>query len=538
MKFSCGCEYEKLDWEKVPLDCQATWDLICNGFTKGVFQLEKPLGKRWAKKIQPRNIEELSDVISIIRPGPTKAEFRENPEKEGKQLTIADTYVQVRNGKIKPEYLHETLEPVFKDTFSVPIYQEQIMRICTDFAGFSMLEADDMRKAVGKKVPEKMKKLHSKFVEGAKKQGHEEGMAEIIFSWIDKFSGYGFNKSHGVGYAMLGYLTAYAKVHFPVFFFKHMLANSDAKAESAEEIKELVNEAKLASMWSGVNIDIVPPSLKNGNDDFSVENDSRILFGLSHIKGVGAAAMRDIKKGNIGKIDNWRDFLSRVILGDPKAADGDGKPINKGVIEALIKAGALEYLKNEHAKHRIEMLRQFKILHELTEREVARFFELWTCSEPFEHVMFKLLESGVPKGARPERIKQTILDINKELGGSVGRMVIGYEKALLGIALSGAETDLYRNPKVNTSCRDFVRLNNKANCTLGVIIDDIRAFKDKNGNMMAFIKVSDGTYGLDSVIMFSKTYAGFSWILDIGKPILINGRKDNDSLIINHIDHL
>lgn len=536
MKFTCGCEYEKLEWEKVPLDCQATWDLICNGFTKGVFQLEKPLGKRWAKKIQPRNIEELSDVISLIRPGPLKAEYRENPEKEGKQLSIADTYVQVRHGKLKPEYLHHSLEPIFSGTSSVPIYQEQVMRICSDFAGFTLLEADDTRKAVGKKIPEKMKKIEKQFIAGAVKQGHDPGMAEVIFSWIDKFSGYGFNKSHGVGYAMLGYYTAYAKVHFPVYYFKHMLANSDGKAESAEEIKELVNEAKLASMWSGVNIDIVPPSLKSGNEDFSIEGDNKILFGLAHIKGVGSSAIRAIRKAGIGKLDNWKDFIRRAVIGCEATDTDDGKPINKGVTEALIKSGALDYLKGPLVKHRIEMLKQFRVMYELTERELDHLFSVWT--EDFHQALANLLESSIPNKPRKAKIPEVVKIVEKELGGSVGRMLIGYEKALLGIALSGSETDLYRNSKVDTTCRDFVKLKNKANCTMGVIIDDIRAFKDKNGNMMAFLKLSDGTYMIDSGLMFSKTYASFSWILEIGKPVLIHGRKDNDSLIINHIDHL
>lgn len=539
MKFSCGCEFNKLDWDNIPLDCSATWDLICNGFTKGVFQLEKPLGKRWAKNIKPRNIEELSAVISLIRPGPLMAEYREDPDKQGKWLSIAETYVAVRNGKIKPEYLHPSLEPIFKETYSVPIYQEQVMRICTDFAGFSLLEADDTRKAVGKKNEKTMEKVHKRFIEGAVKQGHDPELAETIFSWIDKFSGYGFNKSHGVGYAMLAYQTAYAKVHFPIYYFKHMLANSDAKVDSDEEIKELVNEAKLASMWSGSNIQIVPPSLKQGNEDFSVEGENKILFGLAHIKGVGTAAVRAIKNADISSIDNWKDFLKRVVLGGEPTEKSDGKPINKGVIEALIKAGAVDYLRCEDAPHRIAMLKQFRMLHELTEREQKELFNLWNGFDGFRMAIESLVEkSNVPKGARKEKIKAAAEIIEKELGGTVGRMVIGFEKAMLGIALSGSETDLYRNAKVDTTCRDFLKLKNKAYCTLGVIIDDVRAFKDKRNNMMAFLKVSDATYMLDSVIMFSRTYADFSWILDPGKPVLIEGRKDNDSLIVNHISHL
>jgi DNA polymerase-3 subunit alpha len=205
----------KIDFAKIPLDDKATWDLICSGLTKGVFQVEKQLGKRYCKEIKPRNINELSDVISLIRPGCLEAEFREKPDDPGKYSSITNTYIKVKNGTWEPEYIHECLEPILSETYSVPIYQEQIMRICTDFAGFTLKEADVARKAVGKKKADVMEKVKVKFLEGAKKNGHPEDLADTIFGWIEKFSGYGFNKSHGVSYALIAYKTAYAKAHRP-----------------------------------------------------------------------------------------------------------------------------------------------------------------------------------------------------------------------------------------------------------------------------------------------------------------------------------
>ena len=188
MKFDCGCEFEQLDFDNINLECQATWDLIGKGLTKGCFQIKKQLGQRFCKKIGPRNIEELAAVISLIRPGCLEAEYREDP-KTGKMLNITDTYVKTKAGELQPEYIDPVLEPIFKDTFGVPVYQEQIMRICTDFAGFTLQEADIIRKGVGKKDVELILKMREDFVKGSVKQGHKKDVAETIFSWIKEFSG-------------------------------------------------------------------------------------------------------------------------------------------------------------------------------------------------------------------------------------------------------------------------------------------------------------------------------------------------------------
>ena len=168
----------KLNFNTIPLDDQKTWDLISTGYTKGVFQLEGNLGKRYSKEIKPQTIEELSDVVSLIRPGCLEAEYREKPDAPGEFSSITHTYVKVKNGTWKPEYIHPVLEPIFRDTCGVPIYQEQIMRICTDFAGFSLKRADVMRKAVGKKKKDLIESLKAEFVKGATDQGHPPASRE------------------------------------------------------------------------------------------------------------------------------------------------------------------------------------------------------------------------------------------------------------------------------------------------------------------------------------------------------------------------
>lgn len=522
IKFKCGCAFDKLDFDKVPLDCPATWDLICSGFTRGIFQLEGSLGKRFAKELKPRNINELSDLVSLIRPGCLEAEFREDPEKPGKWWSITSTYIKVKDGDVEAEYVHPVLEPIFRETYSVPVYQEQIMRICTDFAGFSLQEADKTRKAVGKKNEEVMKAVKAKFVEGAAKMGHPVELSETVFGWIDKFSGYGFNKSHAVSYAMIGYQTAYAKRHFPLQYFKAMLTHSEDKQDALDEVQALVHEAKL------FDIKINPPCLKICNADFAVQDKNSIAFGLGHIKGVGKSSLSSIKK--IAKMSSVNEIFEKSFK--------KGLKVKRNVMEALIKSGAMDYL----GEDRLELIVKYKILCGLTDRERDSVFNQFI-KEAFEPgdmmSAFNLLaNSKVPRGAtRKQKVKDLIADFKKELRGNTKRISIGYEKFFLGIPLSGSVVELHNNPYINIKCRQLNKLADGVQGCLGVVIDKVKKIKDKNLNEMCFLTVSDDTYLVEAVV-FSSVYKNFSWIIEEGKPVLLTGKKSKGSFLVRKIEHL
>lgn len=524
---------KNLDFAKIPLDDKKTWDLISSGLTKGVFQLEKQLGKRYCKEIKPRNINELSDVVSLIRPGCLEAEFREKPDEPGQFSSITHTYIKVKHETWKPEYIHPCLEPILSETFSVPIYQEQIMRICTDFAGFTLKEADVARKAVGKKKADVMAKVKAKFLEGAEKNGHPSDLAETIFGWIDKFSGYGFNKSHGISYALIAYKTAYAKAHNPIEYFESMLSNSEGKQDSLEEIQELVHEARF------FGIDIRPPSLELMNEDFVITPDGAIAFGLAHIKGIGKSAISSVKK-------LWKsgetsvDFLRHAF----KLCECCKKITHKSnVVEALVKSGATDCITSR--KGRIKLLAEYKLLGLLTARERKFVFKQIEESEHLEEGIetikdgyLALMDSKIPNKSRKPRIREQVSAMNESLAGTPKRMCIAYEKFLLGIPLSGSLVELYYNERVNIKCRDFHRLSEGTKGNLGVVIEGVRKIKDKNGNHMCFLSVSDETYMLDSVVVFASSYNKISWIIEEGKPVFIRGRKSRGGLIVNDIQHL
>lgn len=527
MKFECGCILDKdffslplqEQWENIPEGCPTAWDMIGEGLTKGLFQIEKSLGRQWCKKIKPRSIEELADVISLIRPGCLNAKFREDVE-SGKFLSITETYFRTKRGDWSPEYIHPVLEEILSSTHGVPIYQEQIMEICSRFAGLTLVEADDARKAMGKKDKEKMAIVKQKFISGAAERGHNEQLAETIFSWINEFSEYGFNKSHAVGYAVVGYQTAYAKMHFGQEFFKSMLTFSASKQDEQDEKKELIYEARLFGHK------IMPPDARTGNTDFEFSKDGEIRFGLSHIKDVGPSAIPTIKP--LKKINDEAGFFRFIF--------GEKSKIKKNVTEALIKSGALDYLCDTR---RIRMLGRFRMLSSLTQREVDFIFESPDLLGSFsEDWLNRLVEAKIPSEARVARIVAAWNLIKTELGGNRKKLTLAYEKYHLGMTISGNETELYYNEKVDTTCRNFLRIRNNSNVCMGVIIEDIRKIIDKNGNDMCFMKVSDATYILDTVVCFSSAYQKCAWIMEPGKVVMINGKKQDTSLIVNSVEHL
>jgi DNA polymerase-3 subunit alpha len=222
--------------QSMNLNDEATFSLISSGLTTGIFQIEKQLGKTWSKSLAPRNIEEISDLVSLIRPGPLDS-------------GMGSQYKDVKNGSQEPSYIHPKLEPILRDTFSACLYQEQVIKICQELAGMSLIDADKVRKAMGKKKPEEMKVWHEVFIKGCDDNGIDVVTAEDIWSFIETFAGYGFNKSHGVGYAFLAYETAYLKTHYTIEFLCAKLRNADDN----DKLVPFINEARL------FDINVTPP---------------------------------------------------------------------------------------------------------------------------------------------------------------------------------------------------------------------------------------------------------------------------------------
>ena len=276
-------------------DDEKTWSLFAEGKTKGIFQLESNLGKSWSKKLSPNNIEELSALIAIIRPGCLKAFV------DGKSMT--QHFIDRKHGREDVAYLHESLEEVLAPTYGVLVYQEQSMRIAQKIAGFDLKEADELRKAIGKKKADLMAKIKTKFVKGAAKVGmvNEEEAVEV-FGWIEKSSRYAFNKSHSISYAVCSYWSAYQKAHNPKEFFLSYLYYANEKQDPHQEVYELISEAKL------FDINVKIPSIVNFKDKFNVDENT-IYFGVKDIKSLAGKTGDKLQEA----VEIYEDELGKKI---------------------------------------------------------------------------------------------------------------------------------------------------------------------------------------------------------------------------------
>lgn len=375
--YNCNCDPKFLndfspDIEVLPKNCPAVWDLVCEGNTKGCFQLESNLGKSLAKECLPRNIDELAALVSIMRPGCLEA------MREGKSIT--KHYIDRKNGKEEVTYYHSALENILSDTYGEMIYQEGALRIARDIAGFSLQEADTLRKAVGKKLADVMAKVKKQFIKGCKKQGIvNEKEAKDIFSWIEKSQRYNFNKSHGVSYAENGYLSAYIKTHYPYEFFTGWLTFAYGKPKPREELYELIQNAR------AMEIEVLGPDLRKLNDGFELI-DNKIYFGLSSIKNVGVAVLKKIHYviEEIGTpVQEWK-WIDFVLSFRPK--------ITSTAVQSLIESGAVQYLGN----NRTRMCYECKVCAQLTKKELD-WIRLRK-KETLEECLVELLASPTGKG--------------------------------------------------------------------------------------------------------------------------------------------
>lgn len=303
----------QVDLAHLPMKDKKTFDLLKRGETTGVFQLESPGMKRYLRELKPTSFGDIIAMVSLYRPGP---------------MQFISAYISNKHGKKKITYLHPSLEEVLKETYGIAIYQEQILEIAKRFAGFSLGEADLLRRAIGKKIAKELAAQRQKFIEGAIQEGNEKKLAEKIFDEvIEPFAGYGFNKSHAACYALIAYQTAYLKAHYPAEFMAALLTSD---ADNNDRIVVEIGECR------NMDIDVLPPDVNESRAHFTVADDKTIRFGLMAIKGMGEGPVREIihvreKEGPFHSLEN---LAKRV----------PAKLLNKKSIECLAYSGALDSL--------------------------------------------------------------------------------------------------------------------------------------------------------------------------------------------------
>ncbi len=463
----------KIDIENIPFDDAKTYKLLQDALTTSVFQMESDGFKRYLKELKPTVFEDLIAMVALYRPGP---------------MQFIPDYIERKHGKQKIEYLHPKLEPILKETYNICIYQEQLMKITQEICGFSLGEADVLRKAVGKKIKDLLDAQEHKFINGAVKNGVAQKIAEELWQWILPFASYGFNKSHSAAYATIAYQTAYLKAHYPVEFMASVLTSEKA---DIERIAFLIDECKK------MGVEVLPPNINESLKNFTVvSGKNQIRFGLLAIKNVGtniADAIVEEKKNN-GPYKSIGDFIYRT----------QSKDLNKKSMEALIKAGAFDAF-----AERNQLLTNLEKLLEIArENQKTR-----------QNGQIGLFAS----------IKISNNDIKLQEAKPANNFErLTWEKELLGLYVSSHplhdfrkifETKTVAISKIDTSYVD-------KKITLGGIIASIKKIITKNGKPMLFMKLEDLTSKIE-VVVFPNLLERNPEALQENKIVFVAGRVDD-----------
>ncbi|MEK4885642.1 DNA polymerase III subunit alpha [Bacillus sp. FSL W8-0223] len=479
IQYSSG---EKMELSEIPLNDRKTFELLGKGQTTGVFQLESEGMRKVLMRLKPSDFEDIVAVNALYRPGP---------------MENIPLYIERKHGLKKIAYPHPDLEGILKQTYGVLIYQEQIMQIASKMAGFSLGEADLLRRAVGKKKKEVLAEERKHFIEGAVRNGYSKETADQIYDLIVRFANYGFNRSHAVAYSKIAYQLAYLKAHYPLYFMAALLTSVIG---SEKKIAQYVREAK------EMGIQILRPSIQSSQFFFKAEKEG-IRFGLAAIKGVGAAAVKEILRARKEKMfEDLFDFCLRV---SPQA-------VNRRTIESLILAGAFD----DFGKDRATLLASVDAA--IDHAEFMR-------PDPDENGHFELFadESFFPKP------KYT------EVEPMPDDMRLKYEKEVLGLYLSSHPVSVHKSLFQKLGVVDIAYLKSqRKKMIIGVYIHEFRVIRTKKGEKMAFLSISDESGEMEAVL-FPEIYRKFFGICEKGTVVLMEGtneeRNGNEQFIVSNV---
>ncbi len=467
----------EIDINAIPKDDLASYQLLQKAQTTAVFQLESGGMKKLIEKLKPDCFDDIIALVALYRPGPLES-------------GMVDDYINVKHGA-PPEYAHPILAPILKPTNGVILYQEQVMQIARELSGYSLGGADLLRRAMGKKKPEEMAKQRATFVDGAVANQVDESIASHIFDLIDKFAGYGFNKSHSAAYALVAYQTAWLKAHYGAAFMAAVLSadmdNTDKVVIALEECMQM-------------NIAIIPPRLNMSNYKFTVNEKDEIVYGLGAIKGVGEGAIEEmlIERKKNGRFTGLYDLCKRVDL----------RKFNKRVLEALIRAGALD---------------------EFDENRAAHLAELPTALKVAEHHN-KMLETGQNDlfGLSTQTINQDTSE-NQSYATDIANWSLKQklleEKSVLGLFLTGHPIQQYQeelkkiaSKKIATLLQEHKNATHRVPVKVAGLAIDLGIRQNKNGKNRGFILLDDGSERLEISV--------YNDVFEMYQNVFSNDNKD------------
>ncbi len=464
-----------LDLQRIPLDDAKTFELLASGETKGIFQLESSGMRRYIKELKPTNFSDIAAMVALYRPGP---------------MEQIPTFIRAKQGVAPIHYPHPILEEILKETYGVIVYQEQVIFIAQALAGYSLGQADILRKAMGKKIPAVMKKEERNFMAGAKKKGIPPELSKQVFSLIEPFAGYAFNKAHSVIYALIAYRTAYLKANYPV---EYMTAFLNTYSDNMEKVRSAIAECRR------LGIKVLPPDISRSYASFAIEHDDEnkpaIRFGLAAIKNVGFSPIEHILSGrdSEGDFKSIEDFCSRTDL----------RNINKKVLESLIKVGAFDSLGSR--KTLLESLNKIVSLAQ-TEQRVKEsgqvsMFDLWGSSSPTPRMDYKQAEEEVS-------VKQRLM----------------WERELLGVYFSQPLDFLDRGPSSSgvVSCGEINMEMVDETVTVRGMVVSVRQAHTKDNRPFVVASIEDLDASIE-VIAWPRLYESTQGLWEEGNILTIKG---------------
>ncbi|WP_462331678.1 DNA polymerase III subunit alpha, partial [Schwartzia sp. (in: firmicutes)] len=464
---------EDVDVRLIPDKDEKTAKMLCDGLTGAVFQMESAGMTALVKDIHPEGFEDLIPTVALYRPGPLGS-------------GMVQDFIEGRRGKKTITYLHPLLEPILKETFGVILYQEQVMQIVQVLAGFSLGQADLLRRAMGHKEPELLMKQKEVFLQGAVANNIEKELAERIFELLTHFANYGFNKSHSAAYALVAWQTAYLKAHYPAEFMAAMLTSV---VDFNEKVTTYIELAKK------MGVQILPPDINASSATFSVDGDA-IRFGLAAVRNVGMAAITQIEKvrSDGGPFASLYDFCERV----------DSSVINKRVLESLIKCGAFDSF---GAKRSQMLLVYEKILENAVRAQKD--------------------QANGQMGLFSDDVIETATEINyPDVPEEAFETILSWEKEIIGFYISGHPLDSYKDIVRNLVPIEAVLSGQKKDRQLVRIAGLVTASKKmitKKGDTMAFISVADFTHTIECIVFPNVFYESMD-LLNTDTPVVLQGR--------------
>lgn len=466
---------KRLELELLPLNDPATYKMLCSGNTVGVFQLESGGITEMVMRLKPSCFDDLVAILALYRPGPLDA-------------GMVDHYIERKHGREKVVYLHPLMEPILHDTYGIILYQEQIMQLARALAGYTLAEADILRKAMGKKNPEEMGKQRKRFLSGSKERGLSEKLANEIFDQMETFARYGFNRSHSAAYAMVCFQTAFLKTHYEVEFMAALMSH---EIDDSDKVLKNLNECRRHG------VEVLPPDVNTSLAGFSVR-DGKIRYGLEAVKGIGEKAVQAIiaEREQGGAYAHLEDFASRV----------EYAAINRRVVESLIKCGAFDF-SGDSRSGMIERLDDIlRAAQSISMQRDSSQMSLFGSVEELRTIPRR--QTQVPEWP-----------VNQKLA---------YEREALGFYISGHplekfSRDLKRFGAVPTAA--LAEMKHNAQVRIAGVVTALKLKNTKKGDRYATFTLEDNL-GTIEAIVWPDTYKKITHLLVADDPAIISGRLD------------